>query len=100
MRLYHLLFYWTIQLVQMSVFEYLMAEIPMIVSNLPEMKQMIIDNHIGVVAKDNTPEGLKEAIIKAVKLDKNILKQNILKVKKIYNWEEQEKVLLACYKEL
>lgn len=83
-----------------KMFEYLMAEIPVIVSNLYEMKKLVEANFIGTVAKENTPEGLKEAIAKAIKLDKEELKINIKKLKAIYNWEEQEKVLLKAYKDL
>ncbi len=83
-----------------KMFEYLMAEIPVIVSNLYEMKRLVESNSIGVVTKENTPYGLKEAIQKAVKLDKEELNKNILKVKEIYNWEEQEKVLLEAYRDL
>ena len=83
-----------------KTFEYLMAEIPLIVSNLYEMKRLIEKYKIGVVAKENNVEGLKEAIKKALELDKEELKENIKKVKEIYNWEEQEKVLLKIYKEI
>ena len=83
-----------------KLFEYLMVELPVIVSNLYEMKRLVEHNQIGVVAKENTPEGLKEAIEKSVKSDKVELSENIKKVKKIYNWEEQEKVLLGIYREL
>jgi len=83
-----------------KMFEYLMAEIPVIVSNLYEMKRLVEKNKIGVVAQENSPNGLKEAILKAVKLDKKELQQNIQKVKEIYNWEKQEKVLINLYKEL
>lgn len=83
-----------------KMFEYLMAGIPVIVSNLYEMKRLVEFNKIGTVAKENSPEGLKEAIKEAVKLDKVELKINIQKVKAIYNWEEQEKILLDVYKGL
>jgi len=82
------------------MFEYLMAELPVIVSNLYEMKRLVENNKIGVVAQENTPNGLEEAIEKATILDKKTLKINIQKVKEIYNWGEQEKVLLSLYKEL
>ena len=83
-----------------KMFEYLMSDIPVIVSNLYEMKRLVETNKIGTVAKENTPQGLKEAIKEAVKLDKKELKTNIQKLKTIYNWEEQEKVLLEIYKDL
>jgi glycosyltransferase involved in cell wall biosynthesis len=83
-----------------KMFEYLMAEIPVIVSNLYEMRRLVEKNNIGAVAKENTPQGLKKAIEEAVNLDKEELKANIQKIKKIYNWEEQEKVLLKVYRDL
>jgi len=83
-----------------KMFEYLMAEIPVIVSNLYEMKRLVESNKIGTVAKENTLDGLKDAIDKAVKLDQEELKNNIQKLKTIYNWEEQEKVLIKLYEEL
>lgn len=83
-----------------KMFEYLMAEIPVIVSNLYEMKRLVESNKIGTVAKENTPDGLKEAIREAVNLDKEDLQTNIKKLKSVYNWEEQEKVLLNIYKDL
>jgi glycosyltransferase involved in cell wall biosynthesis len=83
-----------------KLFEYIMAEIPVIVSNLYEMNRLVEKYNIGVVAKENNVDGLKRAIERALKLDKEVLKENIKKVKKIFNWENQEKVLLNVYKEL
>lgn len=83
-----------------KMFEYLMAEIPVIVSNLYEMKRLVESNKLGTVAKQNTPDGLKVAIEEAMNLNKEELKTNIQKLKTIYNWEEQEKVLLDVYKGL
>lgn len=83
-----------------KMFEYLMAEIPVIVSNLYEMKRLVEINRLGIVAENNTSNGLQEATLKAVKLDKSELKKNIEQVKKLYNWEEQEKVLFNIYKDL
>jgi len=83
-----------------KLFEYMMAEIPVIVSSLYEMKRLVEDNNIGVVAEENTPDGLKDAIVKATRLEGDELNKNIRKVKEIYNWEEQEKVLLKVYKGL
>lgn len=83
-----------------KMFEYIMAEVPVIVSNLPEMKKIVVDNHVGILAKENSIEGIKESILKAVKLDKNEMNRNLKALKKVYNWEEQEKVLLDVYRDL
>ena len=83
-----------------KMFEYIMAGLPIIVSNLPEMKRLVEDNKIGVVAPQNTAQGLQIAIEKALELNKEELQENLQKVKEVYNWEEQEKVLLNIYKKL
>ncbi len=83
-----------------KMFEYMMAEVPVIVSNLPEMKKVVETHKVGVVAKNNGREGLEAAIVEATKLDKKELNINIKKAKKIFNWEEQEKILLKTYSEL
>ena len=80
-----------------KMFEYVMADVPVIVSNLPEMKKIVKENQIGIIVKENTVAGLTITINKAVKLDKMRLIDNLQKVKEIYNWEEQEKVLLEVY---
>lgn len=83
-----------------KMFEYIMAEIPVIISNLYEMKKIITSCKVGVIAKENTTDGLLEAIDEANNLDKKQTQLNLLKTKKIYNWENQEKELLTSYKHL
>ena len=83
-----------------KLFEYIMAEIPVIVSNLPEMKRLVIEHKIGVVAKENSIEAIKEAIKDVLKFNRVQLQENIQRVKKIYNWEKQERILQKLYKEL
>jgi glycosyltransferase involved in cell wall biosynthesis len=83
-----------------KMFEYIMAEVPVIVSNLPEMKKIVETNDIGVVAKDNSIDGLKEAIVNASTLDLIKMEKNLKRIKNLYSWQEQEKILLQTYKEI
>ncbi len=83
-----------------KMFEYLMAELPVIVSNLSEMKKIVYEYKIGVVAESNSIEGLKNAIENAQNLNQQEVHENIKNIKKIYNWEAQEKVLLNVYRSL
>jgi len=78
-----------------KMFEYLMAGIPVIVSNLPEMKKIVKNFDIGIVIENS----LKESIVEVMSLDKKILKKNIKVIKDIYNWKEQENVLIGVYSE-
>ena len=80
-----------------KLFEYIMAEVPVIVSNLPEMSRVVKKGKIGVVLEEETLQGVTNAIKKAVALDKKEINKKLKKVKKIYSWEEQEKVLLKVY---
>jgi glycosyltransferase involved in cell wall biosynthesis len=83
-----------------KMFEYLMAELPVIVSNLYEMKRLVKEYSIGIAAQDNSPKALQEAIEKITTLDRDQLIENIKRVKKIYNWKKQEKVLQKVYEDM
>lgn len=83
-----------------KMFEYIMAEIPVIVSNLPEMKKIVEEDNLGIVAENNTIQGLKEAMKATETLDMQIIKDNLKKAKKTYSWQEQEKVLIETYREI
>ena len=45
-----------------KLFEYLMADLPVITSNLPEMRRVVEDYGVGVVSEDNSLTGLLDAI--------------------------------------
>jgi len=83
-----------------KMFEYIMAEIPIIVSNLPEMKKIVRTEKIGVVLKKNSSSGILKAITEINQLDIKVLKSNLKKTKKKYNWQQQEKELLSIYNNL
>ncbi len=83
-----------------KLFEYIMADLPVIVSNLPEMKSLVMENDIGVVAEDDSVLSLKNAIDKIVKMEYNNFKSGLHASKLKYNWENQEKKLLNLYGEL
>lgn len=80
-----------------KMFEYLMAGIPVIVSNLPEMKKIVEEYKVGTFIEFNKKESIIDALNRAMNLDREVLKSNIYNVKKKYNWEEQEKVLKKIY---
>jgi len=75
-----------------KVFEYIMAEIPIIASDFPELRKLIIGNDIGMVADPvNTSEIIK--VVKKMMKDKDKIKEykeNLRKMKTIYSWENEE----------
>jgi glycosyltransferase involved in cell wall biosynthesis len=83
-----------------KMFEYTMVGIAVIVSNLPEMRRVIEEYGVGVVVKEKSINGLKEAIGEAIEMDRAKLAKDIKRLKIKYNWQEQEKVLLKVYNEL
>ena len=83
-----------------KIFEYIMANLAVIVSDLPEIRQVIEENQVGVIARENNVKGLIQAIKEATQLNKAIYLKNIKKMQDIYNWNNQEKILFAAYKNL
>jgi glycosyltransferase involved in cell wall biosynthesis len=83
-----------------KLFEYMMAEIPVVVSNVKEMAQLVLENNIGVVIKDLDPPGLVDAVNKVQAMNYAELQANIKEVKKNYSWEAQEQILASAYQEL
>lgn len=80
-----------------KIFEYLMAGLPVLTSNLFEMKRLVEEEGIGIVAEDNTVEGVKKAVEALLNQDYDAVQKNVFKSRKKYCWEEQEKVLKEIY---
>ena len=83
-----------------KIFEYLMAELPIIVPNAIEMKNFVLEKQVGVVLNENNCEELNKAINYMIEIDRNKFHLNIINTKNTYNWELQEKVLMKLYNNL
>ena len=68
-----------------------MAGLPVIVSNLFEMKRLVNKYRVGIVTENTTPKSLLESIHEIENLDYEQLTQNVHKASNIFNWEAQEK---------
>ena len=80
-----------------KIFDYIQAEIPVVVSDLPEMKKVIINYNIGTFLKKRTPEDLAELIKRVVATNYSI---KLKEAKKILTWESEEKKLFKIFKNL
>lgn len=78
-----------------KVFDYLHAEIPVLVSNLPEMKKIIDTHKFGEVVVNRDPKLLAKQI-QNFPLKKH--SEEIINAKKILNWEHEERKLISIYK--
>lgn len=80
-----------------KLFEYLMVGLPVIVSDLPEMKKIVSQYEVGIIAKDNSIQGIVDALNKATLVDYEEMYLNSEEVRKLYSWEVQEIELLKLY---
>jgi len=80
-----------------KLFEYIMAGLPVIVSNMKEMREFIEYYNIGVVANYKI-ESVNKAIEQVLALDIEQMKKNLRKCAKENAWEIQEEILTKTYK--
>jgi glycosyltransferase involved in cell wall biosynthesis len=80
-----------------KIFDYIQAEVPVLVSDLPEMKKIITDYKVGEVVTNRTPKILAEQIEKL--LDKNF-SIALKTAKNDLIWEHQEQDLRAIFENL
>jgi len=79
-----------------KLFEYIMAEIPVVVSNLPQMKEVVEKHEVGMVVDLDNPDELVKAI-KQLIADEDLckkFKENCRTASQELNWENEVKNLL------
>jgi len=81
-----------------KMFEYMMAEIPIIASDLPEMRKFVESTGVGFVAKESSSEDLLRVMRQVMAMGKDSVKEKLMKAKKANNWEAEEVKLLDAYK--
>ncbi|HPT22416.1 MAG TPA: glycosyltransferase family 4 protein [Bacteroidales bacterium] len=78
-----------------KLFDYIAAGIPVVASDLPEIKKVIVENKCGVIVRNVNPENISEAFTKLLdnKAKLEELKRNAVKASGTINWKiENEKV--------
>lgn len=75
-----------------KIFDYIHAEIPVIVSNLPEMNKLASFYQIGEIINERTPEELARLILKVAKKDYS---KALKSAKKELNWSLEKTKLIA-----
>lgn len=80
-----------------KIFDYIQADVPVLVSNLPEMKQIVLDYKVGEIIAERTPKNIAQQI-------KNIANSNysdeLKKAKETLVWKNEEAVLLSIFNNL
>ena len=80
-----------------KIFEYLMAGLPVLTSNLFEMKRLVETDGIGIVAHSNTVNGFKKAVNDSLTQDYGKIQNNVFAVRKKYCWETQQVIFKKIY---
>lgn len=83
-----------------KLFEYAMAGLPMLMSNLAEIGRLIRGYDCGQLVDDETQDGIAKAIENMLSSDLEKYSSNSLAMARRFNWEEQEKVLLSAYRKV
>lgn len=83
-----------------KLFEYMMAGLPVLVSNLFELKKFVEENNCGLVVDEIKRESIHDAINKILESDIVKMSKKSIDVSQRYNWESQEEQLLDIYRRL
>ena len=74
-----------------KLFDYIQAEIPVIVSDLPDMCKLVTDFNIGEILRERNPKALADLV--SLTLDKNY-KEELRKAKNELSWEKEKLKLI------
>jgi glycosyltransferase involved in cell wall biosynthesis len=83
-----------------KLFDYIQAGVPVLVSNLPEMRRIVEYYQIGIIADTHQRKELAE-LMKTALFDqekRQVWKQNLLKAAKELCWENEERVLMLVFR--
>jgi glycosyltransferase involved in cell wall biosynthesis len=78
-------------------FEYAMAELPVLVSDLPEMRKLVEEYNCGVICESLTPEGVVKGVKELLNKDLEKLGKNARRMAEDHSWEAQEEKLINLY---
>lgn len=83
-----------------KLFEYAMAGLPVLVSNMKDMSEFVTKNQMGAVIHDFSATGINQAIDDFLKMDLTAMKQNAYRAACENAWEVQEKNMIEAYQNL
>lgn len=83
-----------------KLFEYLMTGLPVLVSNMKEMREFVEKNEVGFVAMDSGVGSINNAIDEILAADLFKFQKNAKSASIKHSWEVQEKKMIADYQML
>ena len=82
-----------------KLFDYIHANIPVLVSDLPEMKRIVLDYQVGEIIKNREPKLLAQQITNFLKQNQTILQKNLKTAALDLQWKNEEKVLREVFED-
>lgn len=85
-----------------KLLEYVMADVPVVCSNLPEMQRIVKKEKLGICIESGNVDQLIQAVNLLLEDDKkySMFKENCKKSKEIYNWNQERYKFVEVYKNL
>jgi glycosyltransferase involved in cell wall biosynthesis len=80
-----------------KLFEYAMAGLPVLVSNMKDMSELVKDNAMGEVIKELTPNAINRAIDTLLASDMQMMRHNAYRTACSHAWEKQEENMFKAY---
>lgn len=80
-----------------KIFEYFMGGLPVIASDLPEMRRIIDGYDVGILCSPEDPSSVEDAILAVKGFDNVSLDLNLKELRSKFNWQNQEKILKMVY---
>jgi glycosyltransferase involved in cell wall biosynthesis len=80
-----------------KLFEYAMAGLPVLVSNMKDMSELVAKNQMGSVISDFSATGINRTIDDFLTRDLAIMKANAYRIAREHAWEVQEQKMFAAY---
>lgn len=80
-----------------KLFEYIMANKPVLVSPTREQSKFVHSRGIGAVARDSSPAALRDAVLSLLEHDLPTLRNALARTADEYCWEGQEEKLRSVY---
>ena len=83
-----------------KLFDYIQSKVPVLVSNLPEMKQVVEKYKVGKIVLDRNPLALANQISIMLKKDKNLYTKQLLKASSELIWKKESEKLIQIFKNI
>ncbi|HQF29142.1 MAG TPA: glycosyltransferase, partial [Bacteroidia bacterium] len=85
-----------------KLFDYIQAGIPILASNLPEVRRVIETYQVGRISENHNPENIAKNIHEMLNDESanEIWKMNLVKASKELNWEKEREKLLRIFKSI